>query len=817
MIATYHRPLVAPSATGPDAQKPVALRLRNTHGLIDAAFSAETFQAELSALEATQKYPRNLVASGGLDMQQLATAVRQHQFQAAQINQLAPGSWTGERITVVFSQLTSALEHIPMLLQQAANAEIITRSSNFEAIHAYMIVFFWYDDAGPSLASCLCQQYEDNGPTDLISAHPSTGKLINHLFRYAKLVRCHKGALSDDIQELQQLPSDLYGLVPSSSCSAQLSDYGKCPRTLHAISPWVQKTFLDLISREVIIPSVRSLDAHLALGQHSRSGKRSTSYDSIRARLVITGATISRVVHMFNNNDSILASLRVQELVLRPTQLFDLTGLRETALEMKILQDPDAMFKEWDRFLAAVHVEDVLPVLAEQIADLMWARLTAVTSAQKPSKLQPTSRPAAFFAPARVRSSAAPARANIVDPPLSVDSLIGNSNHPCYAMAAIVLHDVLAKRRNLPFYSDYLARIMQGLRPTGGNKPSSDYDADHCNPVRYNNLNTQLLRERMSPDFLTTEFGISSFLVWMTTGQGNMTSRFARQTNMMFTDLATCVSAFESATAVAQKCTNCKIWGKAPCNWLNLTHKSGFPTAEDKFAPLFERDLQRRWIRHLGNLAHSDPTTYTGPKMSWSHMLNWIRMQSVNCLKGASLTLLQTANNLALLGLCQEPTAEEMGDFLAQVGGGQPPKKRKTQSKASSQGTASTDKGGFKGLLLLGYRLTQRQNVGPWIKAAFLSFYHHLDKHLSVADKAELHFGAMFAEHLLCKVSRFQSLFVNDAGAREVTLETLGQAALNTGWDDSPLPLQGDRDDVKRAIDSVLASRSCYCDCYVRH
>jgi hypothetical protein len=50
----------------------------------------------------------------------------------------------------------------------------------------------------------------------------------------------------------------------------------------------------------------------------------------------------------------------------------------------------------------------------------------------------------------------------------------------------------------------------------------------------------------------------------------------------------------------------------------------------------------------------------------------------------------------------------------------------------------------MKGLELFGFRLSDRKNRGPWIKAAFIAFYDHLDSHLTDADKAELHLEQCF-------------------------------------------------------------------------
>jgi hypothetical protein len=122
----------------------------------------------------------------------------------------------------------------------------------------------------------------------------------------------------------------------------------------------------------------------------------------------------------------------------------------------------------------------------------------------------------------------------------------------------------------------------------------------------------------------------------------------------------------------------------------------------------------------------------------------------------------------------------------------------------------------MKGLELFGFRLSDRKNRGPWIKAAFIAFYDHLDSHLTDADKAELHFGAMFSEHLLCKTGRFESIFHNNKNTKCVILDSLGRAAENeqgqswvkgantTNHMEFPIPLSVNCDELKASIETVM-------------
>ncbi|KAF8970783.1 hypothetical protein BDZ97DRAFT_1646413, partial [Flammula alnicola] len=96
----------------------------------------------------------------------------------------------------------------------------------------------------------------------------------------------------------------------------------------------------------------------------------------------------------------------------------------------------------------------------------------------------------------------------------------------------------------------------------------------------------------------------------------------------------------------------------------------------------------------------------------------------------SGLTPFQTANMLAILGLCKMPTPEEMAIWIA----------------------AHPDKGAWHQLVDLGF---VADNSTTNMRAAFLAYHRFLDQHLSSGDQALLHFSPIFSEHFLCKTKRW--------------------------------------------------------------
>ncbi|KAF8177321.1 hypothetical protein K438DRAFT_1606436 [Mycena galopus ATCC 62051] len=181
------------------------------------------------------------------------------------------------------------------------------------------------------------------------------------------------------------------------------------------------------------------------------------------------------------------------------------------------------------------------------------------------------------------------------------------------------------------------------------------------------------------------------------------------------------------------------VWGQA-ANDLCITPTIRFTngiriSVANKIQPYFTDVIQARWAQWLGPLFRQNPESYTGERHSWTATIAMIRSLGIPGIKGLGLTTLQLANNLALLKICSPPSAAEMGAWIAENPG----------------------LGAFKGLVLLGFNI--RASDPLTTRAAFQICYDHCDRYLSKEDKELLGFGAIFVEHLLCKVQRWQERY----------------------------------------------------------
>lgn len=718
------------------------------------------------------------------------------------IASLPSGPWTGLSASLALTQMTHSLALLPRLIKEAAKADVVARAFSWEAVRAYATIYCWYDSAGPSLSEELCAIHASRGLDGLRELHAPFAGVIDHIFRYIAAVYREKAAPGSSVTghsptDLRTMPDDMYGwgLVTLRTTKVTLPSIkpNSVPKDIDGQYSRVARLFQDLVSDYVIIPGMRSTDLSYSARGSSMRGKRSDGDAGLKGRLILTGGVISRILCAFDGDDSIMASKEMHDLVLHPAGLFNLNGRRDLTLTAHILSDPEATFLDLDNCLKlSLRDSPSIKQEAASLADLVWKRMVSMGTSKQRSK-----RPVGFFAPKSPTLGTIPKGRAIIDAPLSADTLLHSGQHS-YSTAGLLIREVLAKRRQLPACNPFIRRIMNCLKPSAGSVSGVDLlDSDHFNPVRADNENTKLLRASISGRHLTTSLGISALLAWQCSGLGNMTSAFVNSQNMVWPDLEHCISGFENAQNRSERCSNTKIWGKSPCSWMAI--QSANFTVREKFTPMYETNLQKSWAALLGNLSNGDSSTYTGTLCSWSEMVSWILKQQITCLKKANLTVMQFANNASLLGLCLEPTASEMADFLIQL----------AAQKAR-------DLGGIKGLEVLGFSLSNRQHPEIWIRAAFLAFYDHLDLHLSDTDKKELHFGAMFVEHLLCKISRFHGILARDKLMKEKTLVSMGaveEQAQGDTWFKGcntkdyelfPIPLAPDADELNKSLSKVM-------------
>ncbi|KAJ7041261.1 hypothetical protein C8F04DRAFT_947539 [Mycena alexandri] len=330
-------------------------------------------------------------------------------------------------------------------------------------------------------------------------------------------------------------------------------------------------------------------------------------------------------------------------------------------------------------------------------------------------------------------------------------------------MPALILREALNKRRRLaPFAIQSLRWILDGKHPNTGR--NSHGNLDHVNPARAAGVNFELLKKHIPGEKATTALGLSNLLAWMLSGQGFSTQSFLKTISFFFNSAEDCIACFTEARSSneaivakyradhpnAQMSTmkslqgyvvldDPNVWGQA-ANDLCITPTIRFTnglrvSVANKLGPYFSGLIRAGWITWLGGLYGQDPDKYTGLRHSWSDTINMIRSLNIPGIKGLGLTTLQLANNLALLNICTPPDAAEMGTWI-----GENPKL-----------------GAYKGLVLLGFKLRASDPLAT--RAAFQVFYDHCERNLTQADKELLGFGAIFVEHLLCKVQRWQDRY----------------------------------------------------------
>ncbi|KAJ7710718.1 hypothetical protein B0H17DRAFT_914952 [Mycena rosella] len=193
----------------------------------------------------------------------------------------------------------------------------------------------------------------------------------------------------------------------------------------------------------------------------------------------------------------------------------------------------------------------------------------------------------------------------------------------------------------------------------------------------------------------------------------------------------------------------------------------------------------------LGLVTWQTRILYNGEKNSSASALRFILDLKVLGFQ-TGLTLLQFANNLVFLGICEAPAAEEVAGWIA----------------------SNSTLGAYNGLLRLGFSLMGYASI----VAAYMSVYDHLERNLSEDDKKCLGFGTLFVEHLLCKVGRWEYRlrlqhheFLDMAQeATRVQGNHWIKGANSKDYLAFPIPLQADRSRIQATIDSGMVSRQSF-------
>ncbi|KAJ6456215.1 hypothetical protein C8R47DRAFT_1165537 [Mycena vitilis] len=641
---------------------------------------------------------------------------------------------------------------------------------------------------------------------------------------------------------LTEVPSNLHGLLPNpkKTGAVKLPAIAKVGAgDIELVKAAVQCLF-DLLSREMVVIPMAPVDKHwmspqrrvaqrkaqaeTATGSPKNAAKSSPAMElqKVQARIIARGAVL-HCISQVCGGESIFASHAMHEVLLCPTSLFPSKWHEDTRFMAAILRNETKTLATLITPLESLISSD--PDIVKHATDLagfVHRRMLEFHRGRPISEEE-------FLNPdvvvENVTSLAAPTakeprRKHIPRINLTPAQLLGSDgfddtteSKPLLAKLALIIREALNERQNLGPCNQSLRWILEGRHAGTG---AESKDRDLTDPVRLFSVNAQLLKEKIPSTRVTGALGFSNLLAWQLTGQGGGTQTFLdTQDTMFFESLDECLQVFGDAharntslkeeyrkehphaaddavdTAVKRQpgylpTHNPNVYGEA-ANSLGLTptrRSDGEKcTLEEKFRPFYELDVQERWGEFLGDMAGQDPKTFTGKKRTWKEALDFIQEFGFYGLKSDGLTALQMANNLVVLGVCEEPDPESMAAWVSGRG----------------------ELGAFKGLKLLGFNLNASDPLAT--RTAFICVYDHLFKHLSREAKECLGFGVIFVEHALCKVKRWTSYY--DAAMRQSSFQSIADELIHRlpgpplPHECLPFPIEVTIDELQMAIDKA--------------
>ena len=453
--------------------------------------------------------------------------------------------------------------------------------------------------------------------------------------------------------------------------------------------------------------------------------------DVLRTRTLLRGAMMNALVEAAGGSNSILATSGAFHMVCDPFKFLKLDGDdRESRVQGRILSNRDTRIPDLTHELIC-HFNDH-PLLLGTISAL-GAFVTKNTWVLASDTLRPQPPPTPLPPPLQKNGcqTLMKGQASKVIP-----TDLTTSKFNCYLPIALILREACNRARNLGAADEKLHQLLQGLGPDG----TQVYLPEHMDPIRATNAYRILMQTHLPAAQLTSATGISAILAYMGSGQSSATSGFLEAHGECFWDHKKCYDTFKSvseqASVTAIKYQNPGVWGQT-CSHLRFVKDGDDGFLKDRVAKAFSPEVQGCWVKWLGGLVGKDPADISPTQQkSWEETYKFITTLGITGFS-SGLTPLQFTNSLALAGITKEPTLEEMKVWVC----------------------AHPKKGACSGLEFLGFKLKgpggKREKVD--IGVAFDSVYRFLDQHLSAEDKSHLHFGAMFVEHALCKVSRWEA------------------------------------------------------------
>ena len=719
--------------------------------------------------------------------------------------------WTNVTARMAVRRLSSSLALLPSLREETRKLQVLTRAYQWETCRSMLTLYDWLAHTGPALAKALFDTHRHNGLSGVKKLFPGFENLVDHIVTYLQHLRDaihskkaskrprsseNQPSLNDENQppawrEYCEVPSDLFGLCQSTSKTAvKLPEFKAISPSDDSLYKKAQQCFLKIWDVSQIAPNLVEIDKHFN-GPRTRSQKTDD----------IIGRNFGRAyaVHLLLQQqcpEGILASEAVHVLLTSPSLAFPPHASHDAQLFAAFKRDQAGFGKKVSDWISC-HLKahpDVIQRSHElgkfvhhQLCQLGLGKIISLEQYHSPDAV-PTYKPPSS-------STTAKAKKKVSYTPVKIGMLLRNG-HPQFGILALILRESLGEQRGVKFINQSLRWVLEGKHPTRG-YVEPHYHRDQTDPIRHRNRQTTLFQDKVPSIELTKPGGLAHILVYYGTGQGGPTEQFLHNTDMVSLDLDHCVKKFSDAKLLMEnkidqylvdddhggyltsgtgcmQIDNPRVWGQ-PSNFLGLTPTApegegpgGRLTIRQKLAPYYEPKLHTHWTTFLGELAGLDPETYTGHLKSWDEGVDFFEDLGVPPFN-SGLTPMQVANTLVFRKVLSPPSPGDMALWIA----------------------IHPDLGAVAGLEAMGFDTSSDSTI----MAAFMCTYHFLEKHLTAADKQLFNFGAIFVEHVLCKVGRWIGRLGN-----LLDLKAMGrEAELGSEWKDGanvedphcfPIPLK---------------------------
>ncbi|KAF8174837.1 hypothetical protein K438DRAFT_1980029 [Mycena galopus ATCC 62051] len=685
-------------------------------------------------------------------------------------------AWSSSLASLTLRCITDLSSTLPEMVALNHVHDLVSRGTAGQICRTLVAIYQWLVYLGPSLAAQLSSVHRNEGAEILGHKFPELAAAVEHILTFVRAhqdwqqqrdaARKTKTAMAARRQRKKrkvgehsdstvtnvvpesshtvkapstEVPGDLWGLLPTSrAITIKLRPLPASTRlkTDDDVYSVASKILCAMWDENLILRPAR--DIKWWLNHRKASSQEDISH--IRDWCIVRSAILQCLSDSFG--DGLFVTTGIYDLLRHPCKIFAGANERTSHIARAIHESEGVTLSALDSYLIAAAIED--PILTEastNLAELVHRGLLSLTLRRAVSDEEYTD-PDTFenvLAKVAVRAGRGKKKLTALVP--SVPTLAHLlPKKPALGIVAIIIREALADaRKNLATPETSLfRRLLTGCHPTTGQQTA--LEPDQMQPIRWKLRGFTLLEEVLPFHLWTTATGLASLLVFMSTGQGSLTSEFilrmsTRPGKFHFTSLDRAIAEFEAVE------NDTATFGDA--QQIKFCNPAIYGTANACSTGQSFENL-------IGPLKQQDPSTSNAPKIAWADALRWIVDTNLSGF-GTGLATLQFANNLTLAGIATPPSPAQMAQWIY----------------------LNKDLGAFAGLQTCGFELAPDASPAA-VRAAFFCFYAWLDYFLTKADKEVLGFGPIFAEHLLCKVGRWKKRLYKMSG-RKMDLTTIAQ------------------------------------------